>query len=145
MSNDKLKLAYRFADALNTGAIDAFDEFVADSYINHNPLVEPGLAGVKQFFTDWLAAFPDTRVTVEDALAVGDTVVGRFTYQATHRGEFRGMAPAGRPITMRSIDIWRVVDGKFVEHWDELNTLELFQQSGLIPSHVAGGDAWPSS
>jgi predicted pyridoxine 5'-phosphate oxidase superfamily flavin-nucleotide-binding protein len=31
---------------------------------------------------------------------------------------------------LRSIDIWRVQDGKFVEHWDELNLLEVFQQMG---------------
>jgi hypothetical protein len=33
----------------------------------------------------------------------------------------------------RSIDIWRVQDGMFVEHWDELNLLEMFQQMGAIP------------
>src|SRR6266478_5906582 len=33
-------------------------------------------------------------------------------------------------IQMRSIDIWRVKDGKFVEHWDELNLLEVFQKLG---------------
>ena len=34
---------------------------------------------------------------------------------------------------MRSIDIWRVHDGMFVEHWDELNLLEVFQQVGALP------------
>jgi hypothetical protein len=34
---------------------------------------------------------------------------------------------------MRSIDNWRVLDGMFVEHWDELNLLEVFQQMGAIP------------
>jgi hypothetical protein len=34
---------------------------------------------------------------------------------------------------MRSIDIWRVAEGEFVEHWDELNVLEVFQQLGVIP------------
>ena len=41
--------------------------------------------------------------------------------------------PSGHAITMRSIDIWQVRDGLFVEHWDELNTLEVFQQLGVIP------------
>jgi predicted SnoaL-like aldol condensation-catalyzing enzyme len=34
---------------------------------------------------------------------------------------------------MRSIDIWRVQDGMFVEHWDELNLMQLFQQLGALP------------
>jgi predicted SnoaL-like aldol condensation-catalyzing enzyme len=34
---------------------------------------------------------------------------------------------------MRSIDIWRFENDLFVEHWDELNTLEIFQQMGAVP------------
>jgi hypothetical protein len=33
---------------------------------------------------------------------------------------------------MRSIDIWRVDDGRFVELWDELNTLDIFTQVGAL-------------
>ena len=40
---------------------------------------------------------------------------------------------SGRPVEMRSIDIWRVEDGLFVEHWDELNLLDLFQQMSALP------------
>jgi predicted SnoaL-like aldol condensation-catalyzing enzyme len=34
---------------------------------------------------------------------------------------------------MRSIDIWRVQDGRFAEHWDEINAMEMFQQIGVLP------------
>jgi predicted SnoaL-like aldol condensation-catalyzing enzyme len=34
---------------------------------------------------------------------------------------------------MRTIDIWRVQDGMFVEHWDELNLMQLCQQMGVLP------------
>lgn len=34
---------------------------------------------------------------------------------------------------MHTIDIWRIEDGRFVEHWDELNALQLFQQIGVLP------------
>jgi hypothetical protein len=39
---------------------------------------------------------------------------------------------------MRSIDIWRTENGEFVEHWDELNLLDLFQQIGMIPAFSLG-------
>ena len=45
---------------------------------------------------------------------------------------------------MRSIDIWRVENGMFVEHWDELNTLQLLQQMGVLqpyPADEIGGVA----
>jgi hypothetical protein len=42
------------------------------------------------------------------------------------------------PIEMRSIDVWRTENGEFVEHWDELNYLELFQQIGVNPAFDLG-------
>ncbi|WP_238574875.1 ester cyclase [Streptomyces inhibens] len=71
----------------------------------------------------------------------GDRVVGRFVCRGTHTGPFLGIPATGRSIEMRSIDIWRVADGMFAEHWDELNTLELFQQLGVVPALDAAADA----
>jgi predicted ester cyclase len=69
---------------------------------------------------------PDTRVTVEDVIIAGESVVGRYNYRGRHAGTLLGVPPSGAEVTMRSIDIWRVRDGLFVEHWDELSTLEVF-------------------
>lgn len=126
-------LAHRFADMLNTGNVALIDTFIAPTYVNHNAFVDDGPEANKQFWSQWLTAFPDTAVTVEDVLVESDKVVGRYTYRATHTDAFMGIPPTGATITMRSIDIWRVRDGKFVEHWDELNLLEVFQQLGVIP------------
>ena len=79
------------------------------------------------------AALPDMKVTQEDLIISGRRAVGRYTYQGTQTGELMGIPASGNPVTMRSIDIWRVGDGMFVEHWDELNVLEGFQQVGVIP------------
>lgn len=132
------RLAYRFAEMLNEKDVRILDEILAESYVNHNPFVADGLETNKGFWKVWLSAFPDTEVIVEDALAAGDRVVGRFTYRATHSGEFMGFAPSGNRIEMRSIDIWRIENGRFVEHWDELNTLEFFGQLGEIPRGRTG-------
>lgn len=127
-------LAYRFADMLNTGDPDALDGFMAEGYINHNPFVADGREANKAFWRTWLDAFPDTQVTVDDAFACGDRVVGRFTYRGTHQGAFMGNPPTGNRIEMRSIDIWRVENGLLAEHWDELNTLEFLQALGAVPT-----------
>ncbi len=134
MTQNTVSLASKFAETLNTRKVDLFDTFVAPEYVNHNPFVAPGLQGVKEFFAGWLAAFPDTSVTVEDAFVAGDKVVGRYIYRATQQGSFLGIPATYRQVTMRSIDIWRVQDGMFVEHWDELNLLEVMQQLGVVPS-----------
>jgi predicted ester cyclase len=91
-----------------------------------------------RFMGHGLETLSDTRVTVEDAFAVGDRVVGRYTYWARHTGPFVGVTASGAELTMRSIDIWRFENNRFVEHWDELNLLEIFQQMGAIPPQQGG-------
>ena len=119
-----------FAQALNEKRVALFDEFIHPEYKNHNPQVPPGPAGVKAFFEHYLNAFPDTQVVMEDVIEEGDRISARFTYQGTFTNSFMGYLPNGAAVQMRSIDIWRVEDGKFIEHWDELNLLEVFQQIG---------------
>lgn len=70
---------------------------------------------------------------MEDFVASGDRAVGRFIYRGTHAGDLMGVPASNNRVEMRTIDIWRVEDGLFVEHWDELNALEVFQQIGAIP------------
>ena len=75
-------------------------------------------------------AFPDLRVTVEDRIFAGDKIVGRNTWSGTHRGAFLGVAPTGKQITIRTIDIWRVDGDKLAEHWDVIDLGALEKQLG---------------
>ena len=134
-------LAETFVQMLNTHDPDLVDTFVATEYRNHNFLVPDGREANRQFWSAFFTALPDLTATMEDLVISGDRVVGRFVYRGTHRGEFMGIPASGRPVEMRSIDIWRVADGLFVEHWDELNTLEFFQQLGALPQLASGGAA----
>jgi steroid delta-isomerase-like uncharacterized protein len=132
------QLAHTFAEALNTKNLELFDTLIAEDYVNHNPFVENGRQAVKSFFTGFLAAFPDLKVTTHEAISSADRVIGRFTYQGTHSGaSFMGAPASGQPIEMRSIDIWRTRNDQFVEHWDELNIMEFFQQLGILPRLAA--------
>ena len=132
MNNTGQRLAEAFVEMLNTHNPDLVDSFVATDYRNHNAFVDDGREANRQFWAGFFAALPDLTATMEDLIVSGDRVVGRFVYRGTHLGEFMGIPPSGRPVEMRSIDIWRVADGLFVEHWDELNTLEFFQQIGAL-------------
>jgi steroid delta-isomerase-like uncharacterized protein len=132
-TNTARLLAETFVQMLNTHDPDLVDAFVATDYRNHNAFVDDGREANRQFWAAFFAALPDLTATMEDLVISGDRVVGRFIYRGTHLGEFMGIPPSGRHVEMRSIDIWRVADGLFVEHWDELNTLEFFQQLGALP------------
>jgi predicted SnoaL-like aldol condensation-catalyzing enzyme len=135
MSTDLARLGHLFAEIVSGHDVSRFDEIVAPGYVNHNAFAEPGLEGVKKTFGAILAGVPDLKVVAEDVFvsADGARVVGRYRYEGAHTGNFLGYPATGNAFAMRSIDIWRVEDGRFVEHWDELNTLDVFIQIGAVP------------
>jgi len=127
-------LAERFAQTLTDHDLDAFGELLDEQYVNHNRFAPPGKDGSVAVFADFFAAFEDFRAEVDDIVEDGDTLVGRYTYRGRHTGTFMGVPPSGAQVELHSIDIWRVRDGRLQEHWDELNTLEFFQQIGAVPA-----------
>lgn len=132
MTTSAQQLADVYVTMLNTHNPDLVDQFVAEDYINHNAFVVDGREANRQFWTGFFAALPDLSATMEDLVIAGDRVVGRFVYRGTHTGELMGIPASGNVVEMRSIDIWRLEDGMFVEHWDEVNLLQLFQQMGAL-------------
>ena len=114
---------------LNTGDEEIADEVLAVEYIDHTPS-NPEMAGrenLKRFVVEWLAAFPDSCTTVEDMVAEGDKVAGRWRTSATHQGEFRGVSPTGQRIVVEAIGIFRIAGGRVVESWDKYDTPGLWQ------------------
>jgi len=78
-------------------------------------------------------AFPDFQVTVEDVVAEGDKVARRVTLSGTHKGEYMGIPPTGKQMTMGVITIERIEGGKIAEQWGEADMLGLMQQLGVMP------------
>jgi len=140
MDTNGQDLAETYLVMLNTHEPDLVDRFVAEDYRNHNAFVGDGREANRQFWAAFFTALPDLSATMEDFVTSGDRVVGRFVYRGTHTGELMGIPASGKPVEMRSIDIWRAEDGMFVEHWDELNLMEMFQQMGALPP-LGGGPA----
>ena len=134
MTTDPTKLGHLFAEIMSSHDVSRLDEIKATHYVNHNAFAEPGLEGSKKVLGAIIAGVPDLKVTAEDVFvsADGSRVVGRYRYDGTHSGNLLGYSGTGNKFAMRSIDIWRVEDGRFVEHWDELNTLEVFIQIGAV-------------
>jgi steroid delta-isomerase-like uncharacterized protein len=140
METNGQHLAETYLAMLNTHEPDLVDRFVAEGYRNHNAFVGDGREANRQFWAAFFTGLPDLSATMEDLVMSGDRVVGRFVYRGTHTGELMGIPASGKPVEMRSIDIWRAEDGMFVEHWDELNLMEMFQQMGALPP-LGGGPA----
>src|SRR5215203_4949325 len=121
------------------GNLEAMLELVVKDFFDHHPLpgVPPWREGLTALVTTWRTAFLDMRETVKDLISEGDKVVGRFTMRGTHSGEFMGVQPTGRSVTMSGIDIVRVAGGKIAELWYGEHLLELMQQLGSVPDFTA--------
>ncbi len=76
------------------------------------------LKAFNSFFNKVISAFPDYTLTVDSLIVKGDRVMVRYTISGTHKGEFMGMAPTNDRITIAGIDVFRLDNGKIVEHWD---------------------------
>jgi len=76
---------------------------------------------------------PDLRVVVEDMIAEGDKVATRYTLGGTHEGELFGVLPTGQQLSIKSMSVERVSEGKIREHWRISDSLEMMQQLGVIP------------
>jgi len=59
--------------------------------------------------------------------------VWRYTVRGTHKGEFMGIAPTGKSITLTGILISRFAGDKVVEDWNNYDALGMLQQLGVTP------------
>jgi steroid delta-isomerase-like uncharacterized protein len=123
----------------NGKQLDRAEEVVASDFIDHAPLPgqAPGLEGAKRKWAMYLTAIPDLRVTIEDLVAEGDKVAVRRSYEGTHQGELLGIPATDKQLQVGSISIFRLVDGKIAENWEQLDRLALLQQLGVIPAPSA--------
>ena len=130
-------IVHRYQEAYNTNNLNALDEVVSAEFVSHSllPGLPPGLAGGNMVHQMTVAAMPDYHANIEDLIAEDDRVVMRFTLTGTHTGsEFLGLPASGRSINVTGISIFRIADGKIVEHWANEDGLGLLQQLGAMPT-----------
>jgi predicted ester cyclase len=137
MSTEENKaLVHRlFEEGMNQNQGSVVDQLIATNYVNYDfPSSAPGRQGFQQVIGFFRRAFPDMHVTLEDEIAEGDKVVTRGYFSGTHQGEFQGIAPTGKQIHVKYIDVWRLENGQLVENWVQMDMLGLLQQLGVIPA-----------
>jgi steroid delta-isomerase-like uncharacterized protein len=127
----------RFWGVWEEGNIDLVDELLAPDYVNHTPASpdQPtGPEGVKGVVSMFRSAMPDLRVVIEDMIAGEDGKVAvRYTLEGTHEGELFGVPPTGKRLSIKSISVERVSEGKIREHWRVTDSLDMMQQLGVVP------------
>lgn len=83
-----------------------------------------GLDGIRAAIQSHRTSFPDWKERVDDIIAEGDRVAIRITSTGTQLGEFEGLMPTGRKITIEEFHIFRLSGGKIVEQWGDAGCAE---------------------
>jgi predicted SnoaL-like aldol condensation-catalyzing enzyme len=105
-ANKKTVLAF-YEAGLNKKDFDAASKYFGPKYIQHNPGAPDGIEGFRTFVNFLRTKFPNSHSEIKKVLADGDYVI-------LHVHAVREPGTLGRAI----VDIFRLEDGKIVEHWD---------------------------
>lgn len=99
----------------------ALEEYVADEVLKHHIDI-------------FEAALPGYQLKAEEMLAEGNNVFVRTTLTGAHTGDLMGIPPTGKPVEISLALVYRIEDGKIVDHWMLADQLTLMQQIGVIPA-----------
>ena len=110
-ANKKLVVAFYDA-AINRKDYAAASAMLGPQYKQHNPTAADGAEGLKGFIEFLKTRFPNQKGEIKQVIAEGDKLV-------LHVHSTRGDGTPGRAIG----DIFRVADGKVVEHWDVIQDI----------------------
>lgn len=149
-ADDNRTLVRRYDDeVLNRRNYDALPGLVADDYVDHGaPPGSPTGPGAARYGIEaMVAGIPDLTVQSENIVTEGDIVAFRSTITGTHTGVLFGMPPSGKPVTLTSVQMWRIVDGKLAERWIGIDVMPLLASvsswgASEPAASGAGGQDW---
>ena len=133
MSKDlNLEVTKKLGEAVSTGNLQALNDIFAANVVEHDPAPGQGAgpAGFIKFFTMMRTAFPDLKVTVDHIVQDENNLAMAYKIHGTHKGDFMGIAPTGKTVEARGMQIGRYENGKIVERWGSSDELGLVKQLG---------------
>src|SRR5215470_8472083 len=133
--SQNIELMHRwFREVWNEGRIETvYQLFAADGVAIGQAGPQTQIRGPKEFvlFVERIrGAFPDIKVTIEDAFGAKDKVVLRWSASMTHTGDTLGVAATGKSVRLTGMTIVRIFKGKIIEGWDNWDQLGMLEQIG---------------
>lgn len=118
-------------ECIEQGNIESFKELLADDVVNYSAPdgVSNGADSFRYFLIEVLRkGFSNLKVEILDQVAENDLVTTRKRILATHTGEIFGIPASNKNVEIRVIDIIRLKDGKYAEHWGQSNFSDVIAQ-----------------
>ena len=138
MAQDNAGVVRAVEEAWDQGKLNDLDQHFAEDFDNSRsavPGLRPGLEGAKMAHQGVMQSFPDRKVEIVDVISEGDRVFVRTRVTGTNQGGFPllGVPANGNPIQIEAASVYRLRDGKIVEHWGMNDGLMLAMQLGAFP------------
>lgn len=118
-------------ECIEQGKQESFNELVSDKVINHSaPLGMPNGKESFLFFINSIlrTSFSNLEVEILEQVTERDLVATRKKIHAIHTGEIFGIKPSNKVVEINVIDIVRIENGQYVEHWGQSNFDEVLAQ-----------------
>jgi len=116
-----------------TANAEILNDFLAEDFIEHDPApgIPPTRDGWKQLFKMFAEATPGYHV-INDLIAEDDKVVAHITAYGKHVGTIFGIPATNKEFSMKGIVIWRLKNGKIIEHWAQNDMVGMMIQLGVM-------------
>jgi predicted ester cyclase len=141
---DMIKATYA---AVEKKSINDFTANMVDSF-EWNDLSMPaptkGKAEGKKMMEGFMKAFPDAKLEGKNVWGFGNFIVAEAVMTGTQKGDLPGIKATKKPVTLHSVDIFEVKDGKLVSGVSYANGLQMAMQLGLVKDPAAKPAAAPA-
>src|SRR5208282_6439273 len=127
-----------YEEVWNKRKLEMVSEIISPSHALHDnnfPGSSVGPEAYRAQMAIYLAAFPDLHFTIQDTIAEKDKIAASWTITGTHKGEFWGVRPTNRKMTMDGMTIHHIANEKIIDSYISSDALGLMRQLGVVPAH----------
>jgi steroid delta-isomerase-like uncharacterized protein len=132
---DNKQIVHRFMDECwSQGKLNSVSELVATTCLIHDPVfpsLTSGAENIRRHIESCRNGFPDLRFSVDDTIAERNEVVVHWTGTGTHKGQFLGMSPTNKTVSVSGTTIFRIENAKIAEQWVHWNLMSMMEQLGI--------------
>lgn len=136
MPQDTQSLIALFTEFWNTGKLELAAQLYSPDSERIDPNQQParGIQGIANEVAIIHAGFPDFKIDITRTIADSDQIATEWTCSGTHHGEYQGVPPTGRRVSINGTTIQRTKGGLILDEHVYFDRLSLLQQLGAIPA-----------
>ena len=136
-AGNKALIGRLYEEVWNQRKFEVINEIISPSHALQAPNVAGSAVGpdaYKRQVLRFLEGYPDLHWTIEDTIAEEDKVVACWTISGTQRGEYLGIPPTNKKVSVDGITIHHIANGKIMDSYSNWDALGMMQQLGVVPA-----------